>query len=404
MKFEKGLIFVILASMFVALFYANIQRETIEPTKGAADYYWLYQKFKGETPDAEVRWPYNKRPGTPYVASLLPLQATVSFRTVNILSCLIAVIFSYLSLREIGLNKLGTFACLMPLAFFEWSPLRSTQMYPFHCDPPAIMLYAMAGYFIIRKNYATSAGLLAVACLFRESSFFYAITLGLMFFVLNRKSYGQSVLIFLICLSGAVLNYVFQVPLWCPTDAVLNTPTTYGTLAYSGNQFEVITYFLKYRLGPPHFGIIPSITAMLMCVAPFFVFLKPKTNYAELIKNPAVTISLAWLVAGALMSTFGGAETDRIFYAGYPLYLILLAYIIKDYSSWSVWGVIFVGLVTHSFLAVTTENSHWGWLPSLADSISHRHLPLTVTYTVFWCSVFILYQLTIRLSNRGQRS
>ncbi len=404
MKYEKGLIITILASMFIAFFYANFQRETTEPTKGAADYYWLYQKFKGETPDAEVRWPYNKRPGTPYVASLLPFQASTSFRMVNILSCLICIIFSYFSLREIGLNKVGTLACLMPLAFFEWSPLRSTQMYPFHCDPPASMLYAIAGYCVVRRNYFFAAAVLAVACLFRESSFFYAIILGLMFFALNRKAYAKSAIVLLICLAGAALNYAFQVPLWRPTDASLNTPTTYGTLAYSGNQFEVIKYFLKYRLGPPHFGIVSSITAILMCVAPFLVFLKPKETYFELFKQPAVFISLAWLIAGGLMSTFGGAETDRIFYAGYPLYLLLIAYLIKEQNNLYTWGVIFVGLTTHSFLAVSTEDPHWGWLPSLADSITHRRIPLTVTYITFWCGALIICQIVRRLNNEKFRS
>jgi hypothetical protein len=393
MQINKSLIYTLIFSLSVVWFYSAIQRETIEPTKGAVDYYWAYQKIKGETPEKEVRWPYNKRTGMPFLASLLPLPATEAFRTVNIISGLICIFFAYKTLELMAITGIARFACLMPLLFFEWSPLRFPFMYPFEANPPAMMLYAMAAYYLVKKDYIYAVSALAISCSIRESGFFFALILATTLWMLKEVSGKKAFFVLAIAFGGLIINRLTSLPLWQPTNALDNGPTDYGTLAYSGTQAEVIKYFIKYRLTPPHWGIVSSLSAILMCLAPFLMNQSLKIKFRDYKNYTSLgVVSLCLILLSALMSTFGGKETPRIFFTGYPLYLIFLGYLIKNEPPLKILFLIFVGLITHSFTATITENAHWGWIPTLADQVTGRWIPLPVTYFVFWGISYIICQ------------
>lgn len=393
MPMNKGVIYTLLFSFLVVWFYSNTQRETIEPTKGAIDYYWAYQKIKGETPEKEVRWPYNKRTGMPYLASLLPLEARTSFRVINIFSGLLCILFCYKTLVAMGVNKYTQIACLSPMLFYEWSPIRFPFLYAFEANPPAMMLYAIAAYQIVKKNYTWAALAIAISCPIRESGFFFSLVFTLSLLALKEISFRKSIPIFAISFLGLLINRLTTLPLWQPTNPADNSPTAYGTLAYSGSQIEVITYFIKYRFLPPDFGIISSISAILLSLYPCLIgFISNKNrNY---FRDPASLISLSFMAIGAIMATFGGKETPRIFFIGYPFYIILMANLIKNELPIKVVFLTLVGLISFSFLGVMTENPHWGWIPSFADKIAGRWVPLPITFFLFWLLVYFICRFT----------
>lgn len=403
MRINLGLVATISVSLLAVFYYAMFQRETVEPTKGAVDYYWAYQKIKGETPEKEVRWPYNKRTGMPYIAASLPFDAIKSFQVVNVVSGLLCIVLCYLALEAMAVSGLVRAACLTPLLFFEWSPLRFPFLYPFEANPPAMALYAAAAYCIVRRWYIPAAAALAASCAIRESGVFFGLVLAAAIWLLRAAPPRKCLWVGAVSLVGIVVSHMVTLPLWQPTNPADNGPTAYGTLAYSGTQAEVIWYFIKYRLTAPNFGIVASISAILMCLAPFLLCLStPWKSLSASLKEPVAAASLGLIAISAVMATFGGKETPRIFFTGYPLYVIFLASVIRHEHASKIVFVSLVGLVTHSFTAVITENPYWGWIPSLINTLAGRTLPLAASYLLFWAAAYVLCR-TVPWQNLGQK-
>lgn len=385
MWINKGLLITIGFALMAVLYYSNVQRETLEPTKGAIDYYWSYQKLSGEAPDNEIRWPYNKRTGTPFLASLLPFDAPTSFRIVNIIAGIICVVFCYLTLQVMRVGAAVRVMCLAPLLFFEWSPLRFPFLYPYEAGPPAMAFYAIAAFFLSRKQYAGASLMLALSCSIRESGVFIGIVFAVLLWLKKERSTGQCLAILAISLSGVLISKWVSLPLWQPPEIVNAPLTTYGTLPYSGTQLEVISHFVKYRFTPPHFGIVSSLGAIMMCLAPFLIGTSQLAKWKTiLLADARIAFSLGCVLVSALMATFGGQETPRIFFTSYPLFVIFLSELIRNEQALKITLMLFVGLVTHSFASVITENPYWGWIPTLMNGFAGRTLPLIVSFTVFW--------------------
>ncbi len=268
-------------------------------------YHKMYLHYKGASSEALYDAPFNKRIGLPWLAAQLPMDATLAFRGINLLSGLAACLFLYFALRP-RVTSGVVVACLLPMVFFIYSPIRFPNFYPFTVDPPAMMLCALAALLFSRRHFVAAGVALVASAFFREPGIYFALALGLALAFNDRRHRSAAALICIVAMAGAVATTLLQLP--------------------GGQYSQLLTVMsnLKHKMLHP-LGLLRSAACILMTLAPFLIC-KARTMRDEHADNDEIHRLGRWFLLLCLAMAFlGGSDTTRIFFIGYPLFVLMLA-------------------------------------------------------------------------------
>lgn len=268
-------------------------------------YHAMYLHYKGVASKEVYDSPFNKRIGLPWLASRLPLDATSAFRFINLASGLAACLFLYFALSQ-KVRGAAAFVCTLPMAFYIFSPLRFANFYPFTVDPPAVMFYALAALLITRKHFVSAGAALVLSAFFRESGTYMALALAGALALNDKTRRPTAALICLIAAVGAVAAAMIQLP---------------GT-EYS--QFRTVMSSFKHKVLEP-LELLRVIACIAMTLAPFLICRARRVGGAPDEADEQDVVGRWFLMLCLAMAIFGGSDTTRIFFIGYPLFALLLA-------------------------------------------------------------------------------
>lgn len=268
-------------------------------------YHKMYLHYKGVASEATYEAPFNKRVGLPWLAAQLPLDATRSFRYINLFSGLAACLLLYFTLRPRASGGVIT-ACLLPMAFYIFSPIRFPNFYPFTVDPPAMMLCALAALLFSRKYFVAAGLVLVASAFFRESGIYFALALALVIALSDRRQRPAAALICLVALVGAVATSMLHLP------------------GGDYSQYRTVMNSLKHKMLEP-LELLRAVVCLLMTLAPFLICKARNKRPAVEISDEQHVIGRWFLLLCMIMAVVGGSDTTRIFFIGYPLFILLLA-------------------------------------------------------------------------------
>ena len=268
-------------------------------------YHKMYLHYKGVSSEALYDAPFNKRIGLPWLAAQLPLDATLAFRSINLFSGLAACLFLYFALRS-RVRSGVVVACMLPMVFFIYSPIRFPNFYPFTVDPPAMLLCALAALLFSRKYFVAAGVALVASAFFREPGIYFALALGLALAFNDRRHRPTAALICIMALAGAVATTLLQLP----------------GAQYS--QLLTVVSNLKHKMLHP-LGLLKSAACILMTLAPFLIC-KARTLRSTHQDNDEIYAIGRWLLLLCLAMAFlATGDITRIFFIGYPLFVLMLA-------------------------------------------------------------------------------
>lgn len=369
-------ILVFLVTSFATMFYLYSQPQNTEFNglgSDGRDYYKMYQYYSGKSSDELIRYPFCKRPGTPFLASLLPFSAKNAFLAVNLISGFLAIIFTFFALSKVS-NILIKWACILPLIFYQFSPIRFPNFYPYIVDPPAICLYALSVYFLTRENYWWSIAALVISCFFKEQGVYFAVMIGLVFLILKKKKTSLCIGMILFSLGGIVLNYYSRFP-----------------SHRDGSQLATILEFFNKRFSNGGDGFISGLNGIALTLAPFILTLRINAlgRLWSLLKSDSILMIItSWFLMALAMGLFGGADTNRIFFVSYPLFVLFLANLMEEQKTFKIGLFSLAGLIANDFLGFIYENPHQNLIPRLFDSLSGQFVPLPVSNLFFWLFIY----------------
>jgi hypothetical protein len=268
-------------------------------------YHKMYLHYKGVASEATYEAPFNKRVGLPWLAAQLPLDATRSFRFINLFSGLAACLFLYFALRPRFRGGV-ILACLLPMSFYIYSPIRFPNFYPFTVDPPAMMLCALAALLLTKKHFIAAGAALVASAFFRESGIYFALVLGLALAFNNRVHRPAAAVICLTAAAGAAVITMLHLP------------------GGDYSQFRTVMGSVKHKMLEP-LELLRAGVCILMTLAPFLICKARDNRGAQAEVDEKNMIGRYFLLICMVMSLVGGSDTTRLFFIGYPLFVIMLA-------------------------------------------------------------------------------
>ncbi len=268
-------------------------------------YHKMYLHYKGVVSEVPYEAPFNKRIGLPWLVAQLPCDATQSLRLINLFSGLVACLLLYFALRP-RFSGGVVWACLLPMSFYIYSPIRFPNFYPFTVDPPAMMLCALAALLLTKKHFIAAGAALVVSAFFRESGIYFALVLGLALAFNNRVYRPAAAVICLTAAAGAAVITMLHLP------------------GGDYSQFRTVMGSVKHKMLEP-LELLRAGVCILMTLAPFLICKARDNRGAQAEVDEQNMIGRCFLLICTVMSLVGGGDTTRIFFIGYPLFVIMLA-------------------------------------------------------------------------------
>lgn len=367
----------------VSILYYSRAQPQIKDNSGygpdGINYYHIYKYYKGDADHGKIYWPFNKRTGLPWLASKLPLSDRAAFLTLNLASGLLVILFCYLALKK-NVHGVALCACIVPTFFYLHSPLRYSFFYPYTVDPPAIACYAIAAFLIVKSKYWSAISVLVLSCAFREQGVYFALIIGPTLWVIKSANLRTALLMGCFALTGFGVNFLVQFP------------QPLYTAELTGSQLDVLVQFAKARLLSIE-GFLSALTGISHTLASFLFTLPAILAWRKTPPTPAVAISAVSLLLSIGMALLGGLDFVRIFYMGFPLYVIFLCNLMHKYDSRRIIFFTLAGLVANTFLSPisrTTVSPHEWWIPQFFDSLAGRSVPLTISFGTFWAFIYAI--------------
>ena len=371
-KYASLFLFILIV-LLVTLFYGNYQqRLKAGDGKGwdGKSYYEMYENFQYDE-RSEIQYPFGKRLGTPFLASLASKNAEKGFIIVNVISGIIALLMTYWLLCSYTRDIYLIYFCLLPLLFYLYSPIRFPFYHPFTVDPPAVALLATGAMLYVNKKYIIAVLVMLVSAIFRESGVYYSIVMLL--FVLydyyREHKYVKLCVLIVFYSFGMIIVY-----------NLLN----YFPYINEGGQIKTIVKMLLIRLSDP-FGILRVMAGILMVVGPFMY----KVNFRKIKVNEPYFI---FLTMSLVMCALGGFDVTRIFYMGYPLYVLSLVPLIEKYNKVELLLLSIAGLIVNRFIARIPEPQNYmpnndmkGWFTYTPD---HAGIWIVTGIILYWVIVY----------------
>jgi hypothetical protein len=366
---------VLFISLTVVLVYYKFQPQIlVGDGKGwdGISYNRVYEHFRGEALDSTVIYPFCKRVGLPYLASKLNFDPKNSFLMLNLAFGMLSVFVCWLALIK-RYSGLTVWACLLPIYFNIFSPLRFPNFYPFTVDPPAFFLYAVSSFFLVRGNFWGCIVALVISCFFRESGIYFAVLTALALLYAKDVGRYKGILMLLVALSGVVFIPMIQ-------DG-----------GCSGSQLATILDSIKEKITNP-FGLLKLLASISLTLGPFFI----GSRIGELVgfdKNDVVIrINGLMLILSIIMAAFGGSDTTRILYLSFPLYVLYLARIFNGKNHFLVAFVSIAGMIANRFISKIPEPENYflnndvaGWFSFLPET---GHIAVALVILIYWIFIF----------------
>jgi len=299
-------------------------------------YHKMYQHYKGLPTDGEFNPPFNKRIGLPWLAASLEIDAAKAFRLINLASGVLAVIFTYLSLRS-RCSGVILFACLAPMLFYVFSPIRFPNFYPFMVDPPAMMLYALTTYLLTKELLISAVVTLALSSLFRESGVYFGTGLAMVMLWHGPGKRWKAWFALAVALAAALTVARLQLP---------------GPPYF---QWIVVASAIKNKLLDPA-ETLRVFACISLTLGPFalFRFFGDKVN-REKSRCLLLDFGAVSLLLSLAMAAVGGTDMSRIFFIGYPLFVLVLADWLRHQDLLKVGIAAFAGMVANRFHRIIPE-------------------------------------------------
>lgn len=331
-------------------------------------YHQMYVHYKTGSSQAVYDAPFNKRIGLPWLAAQLPMEETRAFRLINIGSGLAACLLIYLTLM--GRFSGGViFACMAPAVCYVFSPIRFPNFYPFTVDPPAFLLYAVSAFFISRRAYSAAGAALAASVFFRESGVYLALALGAAVWLSDRKLRAVGLGI---C-AMAFVSFLALMALQLPGGK------------YS--QLYTVLSFFKHKMLEP-LELVRAIACLCMTVGPFILCKARSRLGVAPGQDVDVKLSQLLMLLCLAMALFGGSDTTRIFFIGYPLYVTLLACWASESDGRTLAFAAAAGMVANSFremipqpFAAMPDRDSSGFFSITPD---YAHQGVVAAFIAFW--------------------
>jgi hypothetical protein len=371
-------ILVVLALLLVvaACYFRKQDQVNVAGGKGwdGVAYHKMYLHYKGAHSEPSYEAPFNKRIGLPWLAAQSPLEPATAFRTINILSGLAACMFTYFALRP----RFGggvVLACMLPMAFFIFSPIRFPNFYPFTVDPPAMMLCALATLLFSRKHFVTAGVVLVASALFRESGIYFALALGAALAFSDRRNRRAAFIICLIAVVGAVSTTMLHLP------------------GGEYSQFRTVLSSMRHKILDP-LGLLRATVCIFMTLAPFLICKSRAISAPPAEVDELRMIGRTFLLLCVVMALLGGSDTTRIFFIGYPLYALLLADWIGGADALTVVLASSAGMIANRFCEMipqpgaTSPGHDVSGLFSITPDYAHPGV--VAAFAAFWFSCWIL--------------
>ncbi|MEY3584685.1 MAG: hypothetical protein RJA48_1768 [Verrucomicrobiota bacterium] len=333
-------------------------------------YHKMYLHYKGVASEAMYEAPFNKRIGLPWLAAQLPLDATRSFRFINLFSGLAACLLVYFALHP-RVRGGVILVCLLPMAFFIYSPIRFPNFYPFTVDPPAMMLCALAALFCSRKYFVAAGLALVASAFFRESGIYFALALAFALALQDRCHRPAAGLICLIAVVGAVATSLLHLP------------------GGDYSQFRTVMGSLKHKILEP-LELLRAGICILMTLAPFLICKARDNRGAQAALDEQNMIGRCFLLTCMVMSFVGGGDTTRIFFIGYPLFVIMLAEWVSRADALTVALASSAGMIANRFHklipqpSATWPNHDVSGL--FAITPDYAHPGIVVAFACYWAA------------------
>ena len=333
-------------------------------------YFALYSRFRGDQ-TAPVQYPFCKRTALPYLASLLPLDASRSFLSINLAAGVLAILTTYAAL-VLRFRPVTAGLAVAPLIFGLFSPIRFPFFYPFYVDPPAMFLYGVTAVGLMTNRMMVAVMALALSGFFRESAVYYvAALIGTLWF-LNRISRRDAALM------GAAGAAGLALQLWAQAEPC------------DGNQIALVAENLFGRHGKlDHFGGVLRIAAgFSMTLGPFWPLTRGVVDWG---RDDRMAVPLVFLLLSALVAAIGGSDTTRLLFVAYPLYVPVLAAFIGRANTGKVVLLLLAGLTANSFAKRIPEPAAYapnhdvtGFFAFFPD---YAHLGVAASLLVYWMLV-----------------
>ncbi len=359
------------ALLFIAACYYYKQPQVeVAGGKGwdGVAYHSMYLHFKGDNSQQVYEAPFNKRVGVPWLASKLPMEAQFAFRAINLSCGLIALVFTYLALRT-KFTPGVTFACLVPMVCYVYSPLRYTNFYPYNVDPPAIMFYSLATLFITRKWYLAAGFTFVASIPIRESGLYFALALGAAICLSDRRLFVTGITVCAVALAGTLVGLLLQLP-----------GTDYG-------QLQTIFVSIKHKVLRP-VELLRAAACVSMTLGPFLLCKLRNRPGMPAEAGASGAIPRVFLLLCLVMALLGGSDTTRIFFIGFPLYVLLVADWVSGTDTSTISLAVLAGLVANRFneqipqpATILPDNDIVGLFSITPD---YAHPGVVACFAAFW--------------------
>ena len=303
LNWSSRLLVFVVALVFFNFYQPHISYET-EPLLDAHQYSKGYLFFNHDLSHYRVKFPYNTRIGTPYLASLSSVDDMIfNFKLINSILLLVAILVLFKTMKKLNLNW-HTRSSFWFFLLFHWlGPVRYLFHEPIQVDSSCYLFYGLFCWVIVSKKYFWVYPVVITSVFFKESLLPFLLVTAIFFFYKKQKTESLHFLTsFLIGLSTLYLLRHFYPPAiehWQHHGAV-----------------TILRIFKMILLNPT---IIIRWVASLLVTFGFLLIFK---TYSKTIFTKLST----WLLATAiLLGLIAGGDHSRLIFTGIPFLLLFLS-------------------------------------------------------------------------------
>ena len=313
----------ILITILITLFFIWWQPQILAGQGYGWDgkiYHKMYDFFINRTLVTENTYPFCKRMGTPFIASLLPFEELKNFLVLNIASGIFCAIFTFM-LAKIYYKFLISCALSLPLLIGIFAPIRFSNFYPIYTDPLFMMNCAIGMFFLAQRIFFISAVFFVFSSFAREAGVFIILCI-LLWGILSKNFSKKEVFYFIFAFFLSISLSFYSKEIFGCSGSILSTVFSWG--------FSRLSDFTK---------IERFIAAILMTIAPFLVCMNSNLalnlnkrsidnnlSNVNIVPLPQIKkLGFLIFILSILMAFFGGSDSTRIFYSTYPLFFVFFA-------------------------------------------------------------------------------
>lgn len=317
----------------------NVTQHQITYNQGkgwdGVEYYSLAKQMIGKE-TLKGDGPYVYRIGTPFLASLIPLDdISLRFKIANIIACLVLVVLLAYWLR-LYIPNAAIRLIMMLLFMTQWhAPIRFMYYYPIYTDPWALV-FIMAGLILIHKGAASRsnvytywvAALSFAGVFFREVVILIPITWwyaknsanirqlahgisGRLFKIETKERVAKDERIY-------VVKALFRetIPLIAGIAAVIMI----RAIVHQSNPYQFTKTAMSWMYDKP---ILTYVHAWFIAFGPIIVI--PLLNWG-MVKEWFKTHSFhtMFMIMICILGWVGGSDTERIIYWGMPIVYVII--------------------------------------------------------------------------------